>query len=333
MYIYKSAKDYIIKLELSIDDSVFTNMDRIVKNKEHAKYRCNKARVVQIYNKHNNQKINSISSDHDFHFIYNVGDIVEVYDYDKNTDNTCSNGIHFYLTEETAYYHELLRYCQKYTGEYKSWYDDGGISRQCVYLDGMMHGKCIDWYKNGKIHRYSTCENGEQIGEYIMWHDNGNIAVYVYEQEKYLNGEKNMYSWYRDGKPKEYILCNKFQMKWNNNGELIKKLTYVNGILYDIWHMFYDNGKIVKHTKINNDKWEEQTYEWHKNGKPYIFYTCVNDQLHGEYVVWDNDGQIIKKCTYVNGILNGDYIEWYDNGTKFIYSVYNNGILYSRFIN
>ena len=40
--------------------------------------------------------------DHDKDFIYKVGEIVEVKDFDENRWEECSTGIHFFLTRDEA---------------------------------------------------------------------------------------------------------------------------------------------------------------------------------------------------------------------------------------
>ena len=67
------------------------------------KCRCNKAKVLGIYDiDHNLTNLNSISSDYDKNFIYNVGEIVEVSNFDEDRWNECSTGIHFFINFQEA---------------------------------------------------------------------------------------------------------------------------------------------------------------------------------------------------------------------------------------
>jgi len=61
------------------------------------KCRASKAKVLEI-----SGGITEVSSKWDIHFIYKVGETVEVKDFDENRWNECSTGIHFFLTRKEA---------------------------------------------------------------------------------------------------------------------------------------------------------------------------------------------------------------------------------------
>ena len=65
------------------------------------KCRCSKAKVLNIYND-KNEEIKVAASGRDENFIYEVGEIVEVNDFDDNRWNECSTGIHFFITRNEA---------------------------------------------------------------------------------------------------------------------------------------------------------------------------------------------------------------------------------------
>ena len=47
-------------------------------------------------------EIREIESNQDSSFIYRVGEIVKVDDFDENRFNECSTGIHFFIAREMA---------------------------------------------------------------------------------------------------------------------------------------------------------------------------------------------------------------------------------------
>ena len=91
---YKKADNKIVKL-LITEDSERSNATT-------RKCRCSKAKVLSITNIENTEEFSEVISDFDKGFIYKVGEIVEVKDYDKDRWNECSNGIHFFITREEA---------------------------------------------------------------------------------------------------------------------------------------------------------------------------------------------------------------------------------------
>lgn len=121
---YKSAHDFIIQLNIT---SPFNNLSRRVEDKNYAKYRCDQAYVDKIYNKFTKHEIDCIQSDFDNNFIYKKGQYVFVNNYDHDINNICTNGIHFYLSEEAAFFHNIKDYIyiNEYTGIYKEWDNDG----------------------------------------------------------------------------------------------------------------------------------------------------------------------------------------------------------------
>ena len=92
---YKKANGYIVELEILSDAKRSSATTR--------KCRCNKAKVLSIQNIDGTKAdISEIASSYDKKFIYKVGEIVEVKDFDKNRWNECAPGIHFFLNRQEA---------------------------------------------------------------------------------------------------------------------------------------------------------------------------------------------------------------------------------------
>lgn len=91
---YKKANKHLIKL-LILEDSKRSSATTL-------KCRCDKAKVLSITNIKTGKEISKIASDYDKNFIYKVGKIVEVKDFDEDRWNECSTGIHFFINKENA---------------------------------------------------------------------------------------------------------------------------------------------------------------------------------------------------------------------------------------
>ena len=89
----KGANFTLIKLKIT------TNAKR--SNATTLKCRCSKARVLAIYDK-NNEPIQKTFSNRNHSFIYEVGKIVKVDNFDEDRWNECSTGIHFFIDKEIA---------------------------------------------------------------------------------------------------------------------------------------------------------------------------------------------------------------------------------------
>ena len=91
---FKKANNKIVKLLITEDSLRSSATSR--------KCRCSKAKVLSITSLDAKESFDKIASKYDRNFIYEVGKIVEVKDFDKNRWNECSTGIHFFITREEA---------------------------------------------------------------------------------------------------------------------------------------------------------------------------------------------------------------------------------------
>ena len=91
---YKKASGCLIEL-LILEDAKRSSATT-------AKCRCNKAKVLDIENIETGKKVNEINSNYDINFIYKVGEIIHVDNFDNNRWNECSTGIHFFVNKENA---------------------------------------------------------------------------------------------------------------------------------------------------------------------------------------------------------------------------------------
>lgn len=92
---YKKTNKGIVKLEIPADARRISGTGR--------KCRCDKAKVLGIYDKNRNLlSITETSSYFDNNFIYRVGEMVEEPDYCENRWKTCSSGIHFFINFQEA---------------------------------------------------------------------------------------------------------------------------------------------------------------------------------------------------------------------------------------
>ena len=92
---YKKASGYIIELEIPEDAKRLSANTR--------KCRCDKAKVLRILNVDRTvAEVTEVRSDRDSDFIYKVGEIVSVDDFDNDRWNECSTGIHFFINFQEA---------------------------------------------------------------------------------------------------------------------------------------------------------------------------------------------------------------------------------------
>ena len=91
---YKKSRGKIVELLITEDAKRSNATTR--------KCRCSKAKVLSITNVSNTKEYDKVASDYNKNFIYRVGEIVEVEDFDEDRWVECSTGIHFFLTRDEA---------------------------------------------------------------------------------------------------------------------------------------------------------------------------------------------------------------------------------------
>ncbi len=92
---WKKAKGYIVCIEIPADAKRLSATGR--------KCRCDKAKVLSITQKDGTDSgLKEIPSDRDENFIYRVGEMVEVNNFNEDRWNECSTGIHFFINRQEA---------------------------------------------------------------------------------------------------------------------------------------------------------------------------------------------------------------------------------------
>ena len=91
---YKKARGLIVELEITADALRSSATSR--------KCRASKAKVLSITDVDGNPAGEQVESDYDEDFVYIVGEIVEVRNFDVNRWNECAPGIHHFITREEA---------------------------------------------------------------------------------------------------------------------------------------------------------------------------------------------------------------------------------------
>ena len=91
---YKKAGNRMVKLLITEDAKRSSATSR--------KCRCSKAKVLSITSLDGKEEYTDAASNYNSNFIYEVGKIVEVENYDENRWNECAPGIHFFITRDEA---------------------------------------------------------------------------------------------------------------------------------------------------------------------------------------------------------------------------------------
>ena len=92
---YKKASGYIVELEVCANAKRSSSTSR--------KCRCSKAKVLSITHLDGSDSgLTEVRSNYSKEFVYRVGEVAEVPNFDDNRWNECAAGIHFFVTREEA---------------------------------------------------------------------------------------------------------------------------------------------------------------------------------------------------------------------------------------
>jgi antitoxin component YwqK of YwqJK toxin-antitoxin module len=187
------------------------------------------------------------------------------------------------IVRSTVYYPEgQLMASGKFLDQKKdsiwTYYDeDGWISLQENYKQGLRDGESISYYPDGDIAVKKVFLKDVENGPFIQFFGNGNTEA----EGSYLGGNfsgKNIY-YYESGKKL-------------HEGE------YVNGKRNGMWYFYNENGAI------------RQIIQY-KNG------VIVKDEpMNGEFISYYESGLPKSIYNYKNGKFDGRFVEYYDQGEK-----------------
>ena len=99
---YKKAKTKKEDKEEKVIVKLLITEDALRSSATTRKCRCSKAKVLSITSLDGTRLYSEAYSDWDNTFIYRVGEIVEVKDFDTNRWDECSTGIHHFITRKEA---------------------------------------------------------------------------------------------------------------------------------------------------------------------------------------------------------------------------------------
>jgi Family of unknown function (DUF5758) len=96
---YKAGKNSIITLE---PKGITNEAEQKYVNSSHAKYRTDKALVIDIQNFRTGKTMDSDASLYDRKFVYKKGELIEIDNYNTDLNETCTTGIHYFKNKKSA---------------------------------------------------------------------------------------------------------------------------------------------------------------------------------------------------------------------------------------
>ena len=138
--------------------------------------------------------------------------------------------------------------------------------------------------------------------------------------EKYPNGKKKLEFPIKDGK------IHGTYKEWEQNGQKITELEYVQGVKTGTEKQWYASGKPKLEVSYQNGVPHGVCTEWHKKGHKLSEGYFENGKEEGEHYWWYLGGKKDQLIEYKDGKANGRVVNWYENGQMKLESTYENGL-------
>jgi len=195
------------------------------------------------------------------HILYEInGDIIESFEY---KDGIKENEVYEFGKCGHVIIHRFKN--GKLHGVCQSFKNHGNDYKR-NYINGVLNGKNTRYWDNGNIRDELTYKDGEVVDcDYIEYHPEGEKSIIG----QYKNGKKDgeWISYFQDGvilSEEYYIgeLRNGVCSTFHNNGQLKKKLNYVEGRIEDgNYEEYHPTGEVrLKGTYLNGEKEGPFTY-------------------------------------------------------------------------
>ena len=232
---YKACRNSIIILEL-LNDTITNEKRKDVINDKYAKFRCNKAKVIDITNVKTSELMKKDLSIFDDLFVYSFGEIIETV-FNTNINEVCTDGIRYFKTKEAALSWFYIQDDKNFPdGKWTQWNENGQKHCEGTYKNGKHDGKWTGLHENGQKFYECAYKNGKHDGKCIYWYGNekNQKESEVTYKEGTLEGKCTCW-WYDADKRSEGSYKNgKKEGKWTEwwvNGQIKSEETYKDGLV------------------------------------------------------------------------------------------------------
>lgn len=199
-------------------------------------------------------------------------------------------------------------------------YLDGQVSAIGKYEDKAKLGKWYYYDTTGKSNGYGSYDdNGNRDGIYAMYHDNGELKEKGYYKDDtvegvveyfYTNGKLNAKGKFQEGQASgEYLL-------YNNKGGMTQRKVFIDDNLNGPAEYYYDVGEDTKRYNFvfKENKVQGEFKEYYPHGIEMTISRYTSGEKQGLEKEFYPSGEIAAEYNYVNGLYDGKVKTYFPNG-------------------
>lgn len=188
------------------------------------------------------------------------------------------------------------------TDNLRSYYPDGKLEREMLYLDGKLHGPSSFYSKDGVLLGRGWFIRDKRNGKSFQYYDDGSIAsvqqfinglphgLQVYY---YRTGQKSTQMNYQNGVLEGEVIL------YHPNGNLKKRQFFKNGLLHGTEEIWNANGGLIVQAEYQNNLPVGQSRIWHPNGQLAKEVKFYDNPKNFDITVWDDQGKVLQKKVYL----------------------------------
>lgn len=203
-------------------------------------------------------------------------------------------------------------------GPTKSFHENGQLSKELNYVDGIIDGIETRYSRNGSKEHLIIWQKGIIVKDALFYID----GVMKSEVEfKFIDvkhpepGKPDLKKQVKDGVEKIYYKDGKirFLLNWTADIQNGQEVNY------------YPSGKKAYELTWKMGKKEGIESQWHKNGQLKVLTNWVDDKAQGEMVTYHENGVKKDQYNWEKGVIVGEQISWNDKGVMIANCLNKNG--------
>jgi len=202
-------------------------------------------------------------------------------------------------------------------GLHKSYYKNGKLKQEGVYINKKKDGLWKYYHKNGQLDRIGYHKNGKDEGLWTFYYKSGELELQREFKNDKADGLTKFY--YKSGVIKEITTykngkCTGPYKFFDKSGQLLREGELKNGKYDGLNKIYYESGELKGEGIFKNDKKNGFANTYYKSGQLEREGEFKNDKLHGNGKKYYPNGQIKQEYEYYYGLPVGKWKNYTESG-------------------
>lgn len=189
--VFKKCSDCIIVLQKPKSEFLCNEMRKDIYDPNFAKFRANRLFVKDIIHYKLKTHLSFLPHKNDCtKIVYMINSCAKADKFESNLEEICTNGIHYFLTLEAAFYYELKTIK---TGTVYEYYSNGRLKNEFNFKQNKKDGFQFEFAQNGTLLTHSTYNKGKRHGIQIVVIENVKKETLYYYGEYIKRAQDNYF--------------------------------------------------------------------------------------------------------------------------------------------